>query len=71
MAQFENAYSKAECALRRLHHTAFGNVVRLRKSVLLLVLAVGSRSAGAAGPRAMREGTHKDAECTLSIPSSA
>jgi hypothetical protein len=70
MAQFENAYSKAECALRRLH-PAFGNVVRLRKSVLLLVLAVGSRSAGAAGPRAMREGTHKDAECTLSIPFSA
>ena len=38
--------------------------------VLLLVLAVGSRSAGAADPRAMHEGTHEGAEYTISIPSS-
>ena len=38
--------------------------------MLLLVLAVGSRSAGAADPRAMREGTHEGAEFTISIPSS-
>ena len=73
MARFENCFSKAICALRRLDLIAIGTGVKLRGIgcvlVLLLVLAVGPRSAGAGDPRAIREGTHQGAEYIISIPS--
>jgi len=71
MAQFENGYRKAECALRRVHPTAFGNVVRLRKSVL--PARVGRRIEIGRRRRSTRNagGPHKDAEYTLSKPSNA
>src|SRR5262245_10236244 len=72
MVRFENCFGKATTAPRRL--CLIGTGVKLRGIgcvlVLLLVLGVGLRSAGAADPRAIREGTHQGAEYIISIPSS-
>lgn len=73
LLQFQNCYSEARSALGRLHRRAFRKGAKRRAiacvPVLLLVLAVGPRWAGAADPRAMREGTHEGADYSISIPS--
>jgi pimeloyl-ACP methyl ester carboxylesterase len=73
MVRFENCFRKAISALRRVHLIDIGNGVKRCELgcvlVLLLVLVIEPRSADAADPRAIREGTHRGAEYIISIPS--